>query len=86
MKNQPNKIFLQVGLEKEGSVEDFNSLATDFVTWESERIYSDDLEYVSISSILSRIKELEKGLVYEDSTFDRNMIKMQINTLKNLMK
>lgn len=81
MRNLPNKIYLQVGLEKEGSVEDFAKLSTDFVTWESKKIFSDDLEFISVNSILSRIKELEKD-VYIDSEHKRQRIK----ELKNLIK
>jgi hypothetical protein len=86
MKNQPNKIFLQIGLEKEGSVEDFNSLVTDFVTWESERIFSDDLHYISVSSVLARIKELEEKLTPKISTQTRATILYTIDELKNLIK
>lgn len=48
-----------MGLEKEDSVKDFNTLERDFVTWESNQIYNDDLQFISVDFILARIKELE---------------------------
>jgi hypothetical protein len=86
MKNIPKHIYLQVGLEKEGSVEDFNSLATDFVTWESEQIFPDDLQFISVDFILARIKELEEKLTPKISTQTRATIIFTINELKQLIK
>lgn len=80
MKNKPKFVFLQMGLEEENSVEDFNSLYLDCVTWESERIYSDDLQFISIDFILARIKELE-----DSNTHTRNS-RTRIDELKNLIK
>ena len=81
MKNKPKFIFLQMGLEKEGSVEDFNNLERDFVTWESNQIYADDLKYISVDFIFSRIKELET-----DKYIDSEHKKQRIKELKNLLK
>lgn len=90
MKNQPNKIFLQVGLEEEGALVDFNNLSTDFITWESERIYSDDLEYLAVSSVLARIKELESRkfnlMAGANEITNFNMHSAVLNELKNLIK
>ncbi len=82
MKNEPEKIYLVVGAD--GECEDFEELVG--VSWCENRINDDDLEYLSLNFISRRIKELEEELVYEDSTFDRNIINIQINTLKNLIK
>lgn len=86
MRNIPNRVYLQIGLEKEGSVEDFNSLATDFVTWESEQIFPDDLQFISVDFILARIKEIEDELNNEESSFNRNFLNIQISTLKDILK
>lgn len=86
MKNIPKFIFLQMGLEEENSVEDFNSLHSDCVTWETEQIYSDDLKFISVDSILARIKELEDDYISEPTTFIRAYIRVEINALKNLLK
>lgn len=83
MKNKPKFIFLQMGLEEENSVEDFNSLYLDCVTWETEQIYSDDLQFISIDFILERIKELERD-VYMDSEYKKQRIKHLETQLNNL--
>ena len=44
MKNKPNKVFLQINLDGE-DVEDFKDLSE--VSWHSEKIYEDDLVYIS---------------------------------------
>lgn len=50
MKNQPTKIFLQTGLEDNGETcEDFNELHG--ISWCSDKIYGDDLCYISVSSV-----------------------------------
>jgi hypothetical protein len=89
MKNIPNKIYLQVGLEEEFSVEDFNSLERDFVTWESNQIYSDDLQFISVDFILARIKELENkkfNTTTKDGLYNFNITSSVISELKNLIK
>lgn len=59
MKNIPNRIFLQTGLEGYGETcSDFKDLQTDCITWCADKIYKDDLEYISVDFILLRIKEL----------------------------
>lgn len=80
-----------MGLEEEDSVEDFNNLERDFVTWESNQIYSDDLQFISVDFIFSRIKELEteikKHTVIDDDTiYNFNLISAQISELKRLLK
>ena len=80
MKNKPKFIYLQIGLEEEGSVEDFNSLYLDCVTWETEQIYSNDLQFISCDFILARIKELEK-----DKYIGSQDKKQRIKELKNLL-
>jgi aldehyde:ferredoxin oxidoreductase len=77
MKNQPKFIYLNIGAD--GEVEDFKTLSE--VTWCEDRVNDDDLEFISVSSILARIKELEKD-VYIDSEHKKHRIK----ELKNLIK
>lgn len=80
MKNIPKIIFLQTGMEDCGETcSDFDEL--DMVTWCSDNVYSDDLEFISVDFILSRIKEL-KGDKYIDSEHRSQRIK----ELKNLIK
>lgn len=81
MKNKPKFIYLQMGLEEEDSVGDFNTLARDFITWEDHQIYSDDLQFISVDFIFSRIKELEK-----DTYIDEDHKRQRIKELKNLLK
>ena len=51
LKNIPQKIYLQIGFEPgEEDQEDFNSLC---VTWDKERIFDNDIEYVLPSKQLS---------------------------------
>ena len=59
MRNQPNKIYLQIDLEDNGETcEDFNELSD--ISWCVDKIYSDDLEYISVSFISAEIeKELK---------------------------
>ena len=85
MKNIPNKIFLNIGTDEKDL--DFNTLAQ--VTWSKDRVFDNDLEFISVSFLLAEIdKELE-GL--------RNSPKMALSTrevflkqmrkeLKNLLK
>ena len=77
MKNQPNKIYLNIGAD--GECQDFEELVG--VSWCEDRVNDDDLEFISVSSILARIKELEKD-VYIDSEHKKHRIK----ELKNLIK
>ena len=86
MKNSPKKIFLQMGLEETDSVEDFNMLERDFVTWESSQIYSDDLQFISVDFIFARIKELEAELNNEDSIYSEHSCRVRIDELENLIK
>ena len=80
MKNQPIKIFLQTGLEDNVEMcDDFNEL--DGISWCADKIYEDDLEYISVDSILRRIKELEA-----DKYIDSEHKKQRIKELKNLIK
>ena len=85
MKNIPNKILLNIGTDEKDL--DFNTLAQ--VTWSKDRVFDNDLEFISVSFLLAEIdKELE-GL--------RNSPKMALSTrevflkqmrkeLKNLLK
>jgi len=87
MKNIPNRIYLQVGLEEEDSVEDFNNLQRDFVTWESNQIYNDDLQFISVDFILARIKELERKLItITPYCVEGVALQVTINELKDLIK
>jgi len=80
MRNQPKFIYLQTGLEDCGETcSDFDEL--DMVSWCVDKIYSDDLQYISVSSVFARIKELEK-----DVYIDPNDKKQRVKELKNLIK
>lgn len=84
MKNIPTKIFLQMGLEETDSVEDFNMLERDFVTWESNQIYSDDLQFISVGFIFARIMELKKEFITPN--YSDYSCKTRIDELENLLK
>lgn len=85
MKNIPKKIFLQTGLEEYGETcEDFETLSN--LSWCSDKIYSDDLTFISVDFILARIKELESEMENEDSSFSFADCKFRISELKNLIK
>jgi hypothetical protein len=85
MKNQPKFVYLQTGLEECGETcSDFDEL--DMVSWCADKIYSDDLKYVSVFSVLARIKELEKEIENEDSVYSEASCRFRIDELKNLIK
>jgi len=47
MKNIPQKINLQIGLEQYGETcEDFKELNSNLISWCSDKIYEDDLEFI----------------------------------------
>lgn len=80
MKNKPKFIYLQTGLKDCGETcSDFDEL--DMVSWCADEIYSDDLKYISVDFIFSRIHELKRD-VYIDGEHKRQRIK----ELKNLLK
>jgi hypothetical protein len=79
MKNQPKFIYLQTGLEEYGEVcEDFNTLDSSSISWCADKIYEDDLQFISVSFISRQIEEIEEELKDEDSSFDRKILKIQI--------
>ena len=88
MKNTPNKIYLQTALEDNGETcEDFKELSN--VSWADEKIYCDDLEFISVDFILRRIKELEEqkfDTTTKDGQYNFNLTSTVINELKNLIK
>lgn len=52
MKNEPKKVYLQIGDVWDGTdpeLDDFKELAE--VTWCADRIWPNDLEYVSVNTI-----------------------------------
>ena len=62
MKNIPKFIYLQAGLEQYGeSCEDFNEL--DNISWCVDKIYGDDLKFISVDLISAQIEKLEMELV-----------------------
>ena len=82
MKNIPNKIPLVLGAA--GGVEDFKTLQD--VTWCSDKIYDDDVEFISVDFISARIKELESEIENEDSEYSITNCRFAIKELKNLIK
>lgn len=44
MKNIPNKIYLNLGLQKDSTDIDFNELSE--ITWSQDKVDADDIEYV----------------------------------------
>ena len=85
MQNIPNRIYLQTGLEDNGETSsDFNEL--DMVSWCADKIYSDDLEYISVSFISHRIKELETELNDENSIYSEASCRFRIDELKKLIQ
>jgi hypothetical protein len=73
MRNQPNKIWLQVGAD--GECQDFE------VSWSDSRINDDDLCYISVSSVLAQIDRLKD---YANSSDEYDKVEFAINVLKNL--
>lgn len=86
MKNSPKKIFLQLGLEETDSVEDFNMLERDFVTWESNQIYSDDLQFISVDFIFARIQELKVEIKELDTGSSSMANGFKLNRLRGIKK
>lgn len=85
MKNIPHKIYLQTGLENNAEMcDDFNEL--DGISWCADKIYKDDLQYISVDFIFSRIKELETEYYSENSISIRMNIASKIEELKTLIK
>jgi hypothetical protein len=81
MKNQPNKIFLQTGLEDCGETcSDFDELY--MVSWCANKIYSDDLEYISSNFIRAEIDKLKD---YANSSDDYERAEFAINILKRII-
>jgi hypothetical protein len=76
MKNQPTKIYLNIGAD--GECQDFE------VSWCEDRI-NDDLEYISVSSVLARIEELkqERMLPHEQDDLLRGAIYELTNLIRN---
>ena len=90
MENQPNKIFLQTALKEYGEVcEDFNSLDSNLISWCSDKIYEDDLGYLSFNFILARIKELKSKKIdtlTKNGQYEFNINSSIINELENLLE
>jgi uncharacterized small protein (DUF1192 family) len=82
MINQPKKIYLNIGAD--GECQDFEELVG--VSWSDSRITDDDLEYISVSSVLARIEELEAEVENEDSVYSEASCRFKISELKNLIK
>jgi hypothetical protein len=56
MKNQPKFIYLQTGLEEYGEVcEDFNTLDSSSISWCADKIFDDDLKYISVDFLFAEI-------------------------------
>lgn len=45
MKNIPDKIYLNLGFNKNIKIEDFNDLRISEITWSRSRLFSTDLEF-----------------------------------------
>lgn len=92
MKNIPKFIYLQTGVGHD--ITDFNELDSDFVNWSSDKIYSDDLAFISISFLREKIEEqikikenLKNNKMCSKSEYKAicKNIDPVINTLKNLI-
>jgi hypothetical protein len=84
MKNQPKFIYLQTGLEEYGEVcEDFNTLDSSSISWCADKIFDDDLQYVSVFSVLAEIDKLTDYATFSDNYEE---VALAIRTLKNLIK
>jgi hypothetical protein len=81
-KNQPNRIYLNIGAD--GECQDFEELVG--VSWSDSRINDDDLEYISVSSVLARIKELEAEIDNDESEYSITSLRMMIKELKYIIK
>lgn len=75
MKNQPKKIFLQIGHYNEN--EDFEELGE--VTWASEPIHNNDLSYISLSHLRSKLKEIAR-LAYPD--YDDDQLERKVEDIE----
>jgi hypothetical protein len=75
MKNQPNRIYLNIGAD--GECQDFE------VSWSDSRVNDDDLCYISVSSVLAQIDRLKD---YANSSDEYDKVEFAINVLKNLLK
>lgn len=94
MKNIPTRIYLQLGLEDNIDIcEDFNELSG--ISWCVDKIYSDDLAFISVSFLRKKIEEQIK--IKEDFKNNKMCSKAEykaicknidpiINVLKNLIK
>ena len=80
MKNQPNKIWI-INRSKEKDFEDLRHGAS----W-TDKFPDDDLCYISVSSVLARIKELEAEIDNDESEYSITSLRMMIKELKNLIK
>ena len=76
MKNVPKKIFLQIG--DEDLPEDFNDLYD--VSWCSERIYGNDIEYVLEPSIVTDSLHIDFAIYL--TGHDRDTIEQMYNDWK----
>jgi hypothetical protein len=73
MKNQPNRVYLNIGAD--GECQDFE------VSWSDSRVNDDDLCYISVSSVLAQIDRLKD---YANSSDEYDKVEFAINVLKNL--
>lgn len=80
MKNIPEKIYLQTGIDKEDAEDiDFKDLHEGGISWHSDRIYESDIEYVQSDTfnkaieLLSRVSDKvvigTRGLGFEVNEF-----------------
>ena len=81
MKNIPQKIYLQTALEEYGETcEDFNELSD--LSWCSDKVFNDDLEFISVDFILAEIDKLKD---YANSSDEYEKVEFAINILKKLL-
>lgn len=70
MKNIPNRIYLQIGLKENGeSCNDFKELSN--VSWCSDKIYEDDLEFISVKHLKESTNSLKLDLADGVSEFKK---------------
>jgi len=84
MKNTLNKIYLQlVSKEYEGICKNSKEMGSKSIFCHTEKMYQEDLEFISVDFISARIKELEQEFSISDKKIE---LHRAITELRNLIK